>query len=143
VGPVCLAILLTFCGGEPIAEPELTPGLPLPPAAEPQPDTPEPPGASPLVGTWRGLNTAFLPSHIQTVTWRFSPDGSCSQIFVTIADGVELTETRACGWVADSRAATVTVTRMGATQPVTFTLRYSFPSADVLRLDGDAYSRVG
>jgi hypothetical protein len=26
---------------------------------------------------------------------------------------------------------------------VTFTLRYSFPSANVLRLDRDEYSRVG
>lgn len=133
---------LTACGGEPI-EPRITPGLPLPPAAEPEPPAPEQPGASPLIGSWRGVNTAFLPSHIQTVTWRFSPDGSCSQTFVTIADGIELTETRACTWTADARAATVTVTRMGATTPVTFTLRYSFPSADVLRLDRDEYSRVG
>jgi hypothetical protein len=89
------------------------------------------------------VNTAFLPSHVQSVTWRFSPDGTCSQTFVTIADGVELTETRACEWVADSQAAVVTITRMGATQPVSFTLRYSFPSVDVLRLDQDEYSRVG
>jgi hypothetical protein len=88
------------------------------------------------------VNTAFLPT-IQTVTWRFSPDGSCSQTFLTITDGVELTETRACEWSADNRAATVTITRMGATGPVTFTLRYSFPSPAVLRLDGDEYSRVG
>jgi hypothetical protein len=143
MGAVCIAVLLTACAGEPIAEPHLTPGLPLPPPSEPQPDTPEPPDASPLIGSWRGANTAFLPSHIQTLTWRFSPDGSCSQTFLTIADGIELSETRACEWMADSRAATVTVTRMGATQPVSFTLRYSFPSADVLRLDSDEYSRVG
>jgi hypothetical protein len=86
---------------------------------------------------------AFLPFHFQTLTWRFSPDGSCSQIFLTIADGIELSETRACEWVSDRQAGTVTITRMGATQPVTFTLRYSFPSADVLRLDRDEYSRVG
>jgi hypothetical protein len=143
VGAACCLAFLTACGGDPIAEPVITPGLPLPPAADPEPDQPQPPGASPLIGTWRGANTAFLPSHIQTLTWRFSPDGSCSQIFLTIADGVELTETRPCSWVADSRAATVTVTRIGATQPVTFTLRYRFPSADVLRLDRDEYSRVG
>ena len=84
-----------------------------------------------------------MPSHIQTVTWRFSPDGSCSQTFLTIADGVELSETRGCEWTADGRAATVTITRAGATQPVTFTLRYSFPSANVLRLDRDEYARIG
>ncbi len=137
-----LAAALIACGGEPI-EPQITPGLPLPPAAEPDAPTPEQPGASPLIGSWRGVVTTFLPSHIQTVTWRFSPDGSCSQTFLTIADGVELTETRACQWTADPRRATLTVTRMGATAPVTFTLRYSFPSTDVLRLDRDEYSRVG
>ena len=130
------------CGGQPITDPIITPGLPLPPAEDPGPDTPESPAASPLLGTWRGVNTAFLPT-IQTVTWRFSPDGTCSQTFLTITDGVELTETRACEWRADSRAATVTITRSGATQPVTFTLRYSFPSSNVLRLDGNEYSRVG
>lgn len=132
--------LVIGCGGEPITDPQITPGAPLPPAGEP--DAPETPAASPLIGTWRGVNTAFLPT-IQTVTWRFSPDSSCSQTFLTITDGVELTETRACEWSADSRAATVTITRMGATGPVTFTLRYSFPSPAVLRLDGDEYSRVG
>ena len=131
------------CGGEPITDPQITPGPPLPPAGEPDPERPEPPPTSLLIGTWRGVNTAFLPSHIQTVTWRFSPDGSCSQTFLTIAEGVELTETRGCQWVADSRAATVTITRMSATQPVSFTLRYGFPSPDVLRLDRDEYSRVG
>lgn len=130
------------CGGQPITDPIITPGPPLPPAEDPEPDTPESPAASPLLGTWRGVNTAFLPT-IQTVTWRFSPDGTCSQTFLTITDGVELTETRACDWRADSRAATVTITRSGATQPVTFTLRYSFPSSNVLRLDGNEYSRVG
>ena len=134
---------MTACGGERITDPVITPGLPLPPISEPDSDQPPPADASPLIGSWRGVNTAFLPSHVQTVTWRFSPDGSCSQIFLTIADGVELTETRACTWIADSQAGTVTITRMGATQPVTFTLRYSFPSADVLRLDRDEYSRVG
>ena len=99
--------------------------------------------ASPLIGTWRGVNTGVLPSHIQSLTWRFSPDGSCSQVFLTIANGVELTETRGCTWVADNQAGTVTVTRMGATEPVSFSLQYSFPSPDVLRLDRDEYSRVG
>jgi hypothetical protein len=130
------------CGGQPITDPIITPGLPLPPTEDPGPDAPESPAASPLLGTWRGVNTAFLPT-IQTVTWRFSPDGTCSQTFLTITDGVELTETRACEWRADSRAATVTITRSGATQPVTFTLRYSFPFSNVLRLDGNEYSRVG
>jgi hypothetical protein len=128
------------CAGDPITDPQITPGAPLPPAEEP--DDPDAPAASPLIGTWRGVNTAFLPT-IQTVTWRFSPDGSCSQTFLTITDGVELAETRACEWFADARAAAITVTRMGATGPVTFTLRYSFPSSDVLRLDGNEYSRVG
>jgi len=130
------------CGGQPITDPIITPGPPFPPAEDPGPDSPELPAASTLVGTWRGVNTAFLPT-IQTVTWRFSPDGTCSQTFLTITDGVELTETRACEWLADSRAATVAITRTGATQPVTFTLRYSFPSSNVLRLDGNEYSRVG
>jgi hypothetical protein len=143
VAAACVAAVLSACGGEPLTDPQITPGLPLPPPSEPRPDTPEPPSASSLIGTWRGVNTAFLPSHVQSVTWRFSPDGTCSQTFVTIADGVELTETRACEWVADSQAAVVTITRMGATQPVSFTLRYSFPSVDVLRLDQDEYSRVG
>ncbi len=143
MGALVLALALTGCGGERIAEPHLTPGLPLPPVSDPRPENPEPAGPSPLVGTWRGANTAFLPSHIQTLTWRFSPDGSCSQTFLTIADEVELTETRACEWVDDSRSSTVTITRMGATAPVTFTLRYRFPSPDVLRLDRDEYSRVG
>jgi hypothetical protein len=143
VGSALLTGLLIACGGERIAEPQITPGLPLPRPSDPQPELPQPSGASPLIGSWRGVNRAFMPTHIQTLTWRFSPDGSCSQTFLTIADGVELTETRACVWVADSQAATVTVTRMGVTQPVSFTLRYSFPSINVLRLDGDEYSRVG
>ncbi|MGH7629812.1 MAG: hypothetical protein ACREOF_10610 [Gemmatimonadales bacterium] len=142
MGALLLAGSLIACGPEP-TEPYLTPGLPLPPASDPDPTLPDQPSASPLIGSWRGVVTAFLPSHVQTVTWRFSPDGSCSQTFLTIADGIELTETRACTWTTDARAATVTVTRMGATTPVTFTLRYSFPSADVLRLDGDEFSRVG
>lgn len=142
MGAVVLGGVLSACA-EPLTDPVLTPGLPLPPPAGPEPANPEPAAPSPLVGSWRGVNTAFLPSHIQTVTWRFSPDGSCSQTFLTVADGVELTEARACTWQADAGAATLTVTRMGATQPVTFTLRYSFPSADVLRLDRDEYSRVG
>jgi len=142
VGVAVVGVLIA-CGGERLAEPDLTPGLPLPPASDPDPVPPPSPGASPLIGSWRGANMAFLPSHFQTLTWRFSPDGSCSQIFLTIADGIELSETRACEWVPDSQAGTVTITRMGATQPVTFTLRYSFPSADVLRLDRDEYSRVG
>lgn len=129
------------CSGQPITDPIITPGAPLPPANDPEPEVPDV-SASPLIGTWRGVNTAFLPT-IQTVTWRFSPDGTCSQTFLTITDGVELTETRACEWEADRQAATVTITRSGATQPVTFTLRYSFPAADVLRLDGNEYSRVG
>ncbi|HEU5170483.1 MAG TPA: hypothetical protein VFU46_08090 [Gemmatimonadales bacterium] len=114
------------------------PGLPLPPAAEPGP--PPPAAPSPLIGTWRGVNTAFLPSHLQTTTWHFSPDGSCLQTFLTIADGVELTSTRACTWTAD--AATVTITYAGAAGPVTFTLRYSFPASDRLRLDANEYARV-
>jgi hypothetical protein len=142
VGTAFVGVLIA-CGGERLAEPDLTPGLPLPPASDPPPDAPSVPGTSPLIGSWRGANTAFMPSHLQTLTWRFSPDGSCAQIFLTIADGIELTETRACEWVADAQAATVTITRMGATQPVSFTLRYSFPSANVLRLDHDEYSRVG
>jgi hypothetical protein len=144
LGAACLAGLLTACGGDAIADPHLTPGLPLPPAGEqPEPDSPESPAGSPLVGSWRGVNSAFLPSHFQTVTWRFSPDGTCSQTFLTIADGVELTETRGCEWTTDSRSATVTITRMGATEPITFSLRYSFPSTDVLRLGNDEYSRIG
>jgi hypothetical protein len=142
MGAVCGSLLIG-CGGEPITDPVIAPGLPLPPAPDPDPDQPTPPGASPLIGTWRGVNTGFLPSHIQSLTWRFSPDGSCSQVFLTIANGVELTETRACSWVADNQAGTVTVTRMGATGPVSFTLQYSFPSPNVLRLDRDEYSRVG
>ena len=140
MGALCLS-LLSGCGGEPITAPVITPGLPLPPPSAPDPDPPT--GPSPLLGTWRGVNTVFLPTHIQSLTWRFSADGSCSQTFLTIADGVELTEVRACSWIENRQAATVTITRMGATAPVTFTLRYSLPSADILRLERDEYSRVG
>lgn len=109
------------------------------PAAPPAPESP-PPATSPLIGTWRAVNLAFLPSHIQTTTWRFHGDGTCLQTFLTIADGVQLVTDRPCTWIADPT--TITVTRMGATRPVTFTLHYSFPDPDRLRLDDDEFERV-
>jgi hypothetical protein len=92
------------------------------------------------VGTWRGFNLAFLPSHIQTTTWRFGADGSCLQTFLTIADGAQLTSDRPCTYAAGPT--TITVTYAGATGPVTFTLHYEFPTPDLLMLDDNQYERV-
>ncbi|HEX5386903.1 MAG TPA: hypothetical protein VFW66_09405 [Gemmatimonadales bacterium] len=86
------------------------------------------------------MQTAFLPDAIQTVTWRFGADGACLQTFLTITGGVQLMDERPCTFVFD--AATVTVTYAGATQPVTFSLPYSFPAPEVLRLGDDEFSRV-
>ncbi|HET7599206.1 MAG TPA: hypothetical protein VFK09_02885 [Gemmatimonadales bacterium] len=126
------------CGGEP-TEP-VAPGPTPPSGAGETPTEPARPSVSPLVGTWRGVVTAFLPT-IQTVTWRFGADGVCLQSFLTIDNGVEFTSDRPCTWVADR--STVTVTYAGAAGPVTFTMDYSFPAEDALRLGQDEFSRVG
>jgi hypothetical protein len=86
------------------------------------------------------VNTAFLPSTIQTTTWRFDADGACLETLLTITDGLQSESDRSCSWTAD--ASTVTVMYAGPVGLVTFTLQYSFPTADVLRLDADEFSRV-
>lgn len=136
--------LSAACSGDPVT-PAAPAGPGTAPVAGPPPPTPAPeptppPASSPLIGTWRAVNLAFLPSHIQTTTWRFQADGACLQTFVTIADGVQLVSDRPCTWIAD--ATTITVTRAGATRPVSFVLHYSFPEPDRLRLDDDEFERV-
>lgn len=122
-------------------EPAPTAGVPLPPAGGGGPSSPPPaPTVSPLVGTWRGVITTFLPSTVQTVTWRFDADGACLETFLTITDGIQNEMDRFCNWTAD--AATVTVTYNAVGGPVTFSMQYSFPVPDVLRLDANEFSRV-
>ena len=121
-------------------EPAPTAGVPLPPG-QGGPPAPPTPATTPLLGTWRGVITAFLPSTVQTVTWRFDADGACLETFLTITDGIQNESDRPCTWSAD--ATTVTVTYAGAGGPVTFSMQYSFPAPDVLRLDADQFSRVG
>jgi len=122
-------------------EPAPTAGVPLPPAGGGgSPSTPPTPAASPLLGTWRGVITTFLPSTVQTVTWRFDADGACLETFLTITDGIQSQMDRPCTWTAD--ATTVTVTYTGVGGPVTFPMQYGFPAPDVLRLDSDEFSRV-
>jgi hypothetical protein len=55
-------------------------------------------------------------------------------------DGIENASDRPCTWTATSN--TVTVTYAGVSGAVTFTMQYSFPSPDVLRLDADEFGRV-
>lgn len=98
-------------------EPAPTAGVPLPPAGG---------GGS--------------PSTLQTVTWRFDADGACLETFLTITDGIQNQMDRLCTWTAD--VTRVTVTYAGVGGPVTFSLQYSFPAPDVLRLDSDEFSRV-
>lgn len=132
--------LITGCGPTPI-EPGPTAGVPLPPAGGSQPPPPEAPQPSALIGTWHGVVSGFLPSTVQTVTWRYDPDGACLQTFLSITDGIENSSDRPCTWTASST--TVTVTYAGVGTGVTFSLQYSFPSPDVLRLDADEFARVG
>jgi hypothetical protein len=121
-------------------EPAPTAGVPLPPAGGGPPSPPPVPAASPLLGTWRGVITALLPSTVQTVTWRFDADGACLETFLTITDGVQNQMDRLCTWTAG--ATTITVTYAGVGGPVTFSMQYGFPAPDVLRLDTDEFSRV-
>jgi hypothetical protein len=121
-------------------EPAPTAGVPLAPPGTGAPPPQPVAGLSPLLGTWRGVNTAFLPDIVQTTTWRFDADGACLETFLTITDGNQSESDRPCTWTGG--ASTVTVTYAGAGGLVTFTMQYSFPSRDVLRLDGDEFSRV-
>ena len=131
--------MMPACGPTPI-EPAPTAGVPHTPGDGSQPP-PESPNPSPLLGTWRGVVTGFLPGTVQTVTWRFDPDGACLETFLSITDGIENTSDRPCTWTASS--STVTVTYAGVGGPVTFSMQYSFPSQNVLRLDADEFGRVG
>ena len=132
-------LVIAACRPTP-TEPAPTAGTPLAPPGGGAPAPQPAPSLSPLLGTWRGVNTAFLPSTIQTTTWRFDADGACLESFLTITDGLQSESDRPCSWTAD--ATTVTVTYAGPVGLVTFTLQYSFPTADVLRLDADEFSRV-
>lgn len=78
---------------------------------------------------------------MQTVTWRFDTDGACLETFLTITDGIQNQMDRPCSWTANTT--TVTVTYAGVGGLVTFSMTYSFPAPDVLRLDSDQFSRVG
>jgi hypothetical protein len=128
------------CGPTSI-EPNPTAGVPLPPGGGTQPPPSESPQPSALIGSWRGVVTGFLPSTVQTITWRFDPDGACLESFLSITDGIQNSSDRPCTWTASST--TITVTYAGVGTPVTFSLQYSFPRPDVLRLDADEFSRVG
>ena len=82
-----------------------------------------------------------MPSTVQTITWRFDPDGACLESFLSITDGIENSSDRPCTWTATST--TITVSYAGVGMAITFDLHYSFPTPDVLRLDSDEFSRVG
>lgn len=128
-------------------EPDTTPGLPPPRGGSSGPVPTAPTTApSPLIGTWRGVITVFAPT-IQTVTWRFSGDGTCLQTIVTITrdntmmgTGTQITSERPCTWTADG--AQVTITFAGGAGPVVFTFPYSFPDQNRLRLGADEFDRV-
>lgn len=131
---------MTGCGSTPV-EPAPTAGVPSPSGGGSQPPPVEAPQPSAVVGTWRGEVSGFLPNTVQTVTWRFDPDGACLQTFLSISDGIENSNDRPCTWAASST--TVIVTYAGVGTGVTFSLHYSFPSPDVLRLDAAEFARVG
>jgi hypothetical protein len=140
------ASLIVACSPEPTEPAAPGPTPPTSGGSAPSPSQPPPTTApSPLIGTWRGVITAFAPT-IQTVTWRFSDDGTCVQTFVTItggdgmSGGTQFTSDRPCTWTANG--AQVTVNFAGGAGPVVSTLPYSFPSADVLRLGADEFDRV-
>jgi hypothetical protein len=135
-----VAGVIAACAPSPTA-PDTTPGPTPPSGGGTQPSPPPATAPSPLIGTWRGVTTVFAPT-IQTVTWRFSGDGTCLQTFVTITDtGLQYTTDRPCTWTADR--ATVTVTYAGVAGPVVFNMSYSFPDQNRLRLDADEFDRVG
>ena len=130
---------MTACGPT-ATEPMPTAGVPRAPGSDnpaPAPVSPHPPA---LVGTWRGVITTFLPSTVQTITWRFDADGACLESFLTITDGIENAADRPCTWTAD--ATRITVSYAGVGGLVTFSMHYSFPSSNVLRLDADEFGRV-
>ncbi|HEU4587906.1 MAG TPA: hypothetical protein VFS11_04620 [Gemmatimonadales bacterium] len=137
--------LILACSPQP-TEPT-APGPPPPGGNGSGATAPTPPPStapSPLIGSWRGVITAFAPT-IQTVTWRFSGDGTCLQTFVTITSdgmggGTQFTSDRPCVWTAD--ASQVTITYAGGAGPVVTTLPFSFPAANVLRLGADEFDRV-
>ncbi len=150
MGRLAMAValgLIAACAPQPTESNE--PPGPPPPAAgggAPPPPAPSPPTTtpSPLLGSWRGVITVFSPT-MQTVTWRFSGDGTCLQTFVTITSdgmggGTQLTSERPCTWTASSSQ--VTVTYAGGAGPVVTTLPYSFPAQNVLRLGNDEFDRV-
>jgi hypothetical protein len=120
-------------------EPAPTAGVPRTPGGG-QPAPPPSPHPSILVGTWRGVVTSFLPNTVQTITWRFDADGACLETFLTITDGIENSSDRPCTWTAD--ATRITVSYAGVGGPVTFSMQYSLPSLNVLRLDADEFGRV-
>jgi hypothetical protein len=132
--------LVPACGGTPI-EPNPTAGLPLPAGGGDQPPPPASTHPLALIGSWRGVVTGLMPSTVQTITWRFDPDGACLESFLSITDGIENSSDRPCTWTATST--TITVSYAGVGMAITFDLHYSFPSPDVLRLDSDEFSRVG
>jgi hypothetical protein len=82
-----------------------------------------------------------MPNTVQTITWRFDPDGACLESFLSITEGIENSSDRPCTWTATPT--TITVSYAGVGMAVTFDLQYTFPSPDVLRLDSDEFSRVG
>lgn len=131
---------LAACGPT-ATEPMPTAGVPRTPGGGGS-QPPPAPSVHPtvLVGTWRGVATTFLPNIVQTTTWRFDADGACLETFLTITDGIENHSERPCSWEAG--ASRITISYAGVGGMVTFSMQYTFPSADVLRLDADEFSRV-
>lgn len=131
--------MITSCSPT-ATEPAPTAGVPGTPTGDQPAPPPESPHPSALVGTWRGAVTTFLPSTVQTTTWRFDADGACLETFLTVTDGIENSADRPCSWTAD--ATRITVSYAGVGGPVIFSMQYRFPSPNVLRLDADEFGRV-
>jgi hypothetical protein len=96
-----------------------------------------------LVGTWRTVVVVTLPGDVQTwtTTWRFEPDGGCSETVETesLAGGFPRVTERSCRFVARDFDVTIDFTGGG-----TLVLQYSFAgfSPDRLVLDGFEYQRL-
>lgn len=100
---------------------------------------------SALFGTWRVTLVFQVGGDVQTTTttWTLRADDSCRRVkeSTSLLEGITRTTTLDCTWTTGYSTLTVRDAVTGASS----TYPYSFPtlSADILRLDGFDYQRVG
>ena len=98
-----------------------------------------------LVGSWQNVWLIRMENDAQTITttWQFGSDHTCRRTvdtFSVLLDG-SLVTTTDCTWTADGFS--VTVTYVGHTKGVTFSVALSNFSPDRLILNGILFDRIG